>query len=738
MNFDLAPPPKTIGAITAVPIDIDHIDASLHFDAATSSGTGDATLTFTLGSAAGSPIFDLRQPVTALELDGVPVDPALFAHHDFSPVPNPLGKLRVLEMPLAAGSTHILHVTYTIGTPLDTQFSFTPAWSAGPRLIFRFHFSDLNAGRYLEQWIPANLIFDQFSLDLDLQIVNTAIPHTLLTNGAASPMGANHWSVAFPERYTAVSHFLELRPTDTLASHMTSVMLPVSGKSVSIELWKLAASAAIDLAVTSAKIASWLVENETDYGPYLHSRFVAMINTGGMEYEGATTCENDDIKLRHETFHSWFSRGVKPALQNDGWIDEGWAVYHDGGASSAVPFDFAAAPVELSPRNDPWIRTTPLAAYDAGELLFAGIAALASPADLRSWMADLYRDYRDRPATTGDLEALLLARSGDTDVVRAFDRFVYGFGDAAKAPSLWLRDEAGDPGDDDSSSLSTFWHSPDLWIRHKPDGVPVHQPPAPGQDNYFHARIRNHATGGPARHFAITFTAKSFAGLEFVYPSDFLPAIAAAVGFDLAPGASRIVSARWAAALVPPEKTKICLLAAAMTPGDFPVAGRHVWEHNNLAQKNIVIGSAGSGEFYAFMFVTRGGFGDLIDRAFLSLRASPDVRAALLVPAKDRRPRRFTGPELKYPSIPGTSWSSRDDASIAARLFENAEEIALPPEKHGPGLPLPLAANMQRVLALKIWVPDDARPGDCIEAHLVKRTARGAVTGGIAVRIDVT
>jgi hypothetical protein len=36
------------------------------------------------------------------------------------------------------------------------------AWSAGPRLAFNFGFTDLGAGRYLESWVPANLIFDQF------------------------------------------------------------------------------------------------------------------------------------------------------------------------------------------------------------------------------------------------------------------------------------------------------------------------------------------------------------------------------------------------------------------------------------------------------------------------------------------------------------------------------------------------------------------------------------------------
>ena len=59
-------------------------------------------------------------------------------------------------------------------------------WSAGPRLAFNFGFTDLGAGRYLESWVPANLIFDQFPLTLDLRVVGTAIPHTPITNGAVT------------------------------------------------------------------------------------------------------------------------------------------------------------------------------------------------------------------------------------------------------------------------------------------------------------------------------------------------------------------------------------------------------------------------------------------------------------------------------------------------------------------------------------------------------------------------
>ena len=55
-NFDLAPPPKTIDGLAAVPIDIQTIGAALVFDGATSAATGDATITYTVGATAGNPL----------------------------------------------------------------------------------------------------------------------------------------------------------------------------------------------------------------------------------------------------------------------------------------------------------------------------------------------------------------------------------------------------------------------------------------------------------------------------------------------------------------------------------------------------------------------------------------------------------------------------------------------------------------------------------------------------------
>ncbi|MEQ7735786.1 hypothetical protein, partial [Escherichia coli] len=82
-NFDLAPPPTTVDGLLAAPIDIQHVEARLVFDAASSSGTGQATVYFTTGDHEGNPVFDLRQQVTSASLDGLPIPVSQLAHHDF-------------------------------------------------------------------------------------------------------------------------------------------------------------------------------------------------------------------------------------------------------------------------------------------------------------------------------------------------------------------------------------------------------------------------------------------------------------------------------------------------------------------------------------------------------------------------------------------------------------------------------------------------------------------------------
>src|SRR5262249_31835820 len=193
-----------------------------------------------------------------------------------------------------------------------------------------------------------------------------------------------------------------------------------------IEAFKLASSP-VNLATVLSDLSAWLAENEVSAGPYPHgNRFVAFIIQGGMEYEGGCTAGQGSV--RHEAFHSWWGRGVKPASQADGWWDEAWNVYHDAGGTGTLPFDFNEGPVTLSPRNG-YSRVTPSAAYTSGERFFEGVAALTSPASLTGWMGEFYHAHLVRPTTTLDLETHLVARSGQPELVDAFHRWIYWISD---------------------------------------------------------------------------------------------------------------------------------------------------------------------------------------------------------------------------------------------------------------------------------------------------------------------
>jgi hypothetical protein len=749
-NFDLAPPPKTVDGLKAVPIDVQQVAASLTFDGATSSGSGDATVDFVTGPISGNAIFDLRQTVSAAWLDGAPLLPTKVAHHDFGG--GPQAELRIAEQVLAAGSAHTLRLEYSLGTPqASSAGSYQPAmtWSSGPRLAFNFGFTDLGAGRYLEAWIPANLIFDQFVLDLELQVLNTSIAHTVITNGTVTSLGTNHWSVHFPARFTALSPLLEVRATDTLASMTGVATLPTSGN-VTIEAWKLASSA-VDLNAQITNLKSWLASDESGSGPYLHgNRFVAFVNAGGMEYEGGTTSTPGSLK--HETFHSWFGRGVKPASQADAWWDEAWDVYNDLGATGMLPFDFTDPAVELSSRN-PWVRVTPVGAYSSGERFFEGVASLVGVANLKSHLRAFYNEHRPRPATTADLETLLVRRSGEQKLVDAFHRFVYGFPDPSPPPDLWLRDDPADPGSD--FWAGRFWDSPDLWIRNADDGGTTHQPVEHGQDNWFYARVRNRSMSSSAKHFVLAFNVKPFLGTQFVYPGDFLPCISAVAGFDLGPGESRIVKARWPAALVPPAGTHACWLAVVLTRGDNPTVGVHVWEDNNLAQKNLAVVDAVPDSWMLLPFVVNR-FVTRVHRPMLELVRPPGaekIAVSLLhrsgapfvgVAAPLRRPAVGLRPLLAPADARHDGWldcggglEADADAptSWTARQFEDAAEVPFEPGLRA-RIPLTVTPAGQLVFGMRIHVPRDAKPGTAYAFDLLQRD-NGRVAGGFAVHVRV-
>jgi hypothetical protein len=758
-NFQLAPPAKTVDGLLAVPIDIESVDAVFTFDGAAQTAAADATITYTVGPTAGNPIFDLRQNITAAWVDGATFPVALLAHHDFGA--GTFTNLRVMQAAQAAGSVHTLRVQYNLALP-DAQLggSYLPAldWLAGPKLRFAFGLSDLNKARYAEAWLPANLIFDQYSIDLEIHIVNTMAAHSLITNGAVTAIGMNHWSIAFPGRFTAVSPLLEIHASDAVSMQAGMTVLPVSGTSVTIEAWKPVTSA-VNLPAEINNIKTLLAANENAYGAYAHgNRFVVFFNgSGGMEYEGGTTTSTG--ALLHETFHSWFARGIKPASQADGWWDEGFTSFHDDGANDATAFDFTDPPTLLCSR-DPWQRNTPGNSYVDGNRFWRGIASMIGVATLNNLMRELYAAHRGNPVSTQMIEEFLLSRSGNDNIVDAFHRFVYGLADPAQLPDLWLRDAPGDPGAD--AWGGTFWDSPDLWIRNNDDGSTVHQAPEFGQDNWFHARVRNKAGAGSAQHFVVTFHSRGFAGTQFVYPDDFLPCVAAQAEFDLAAAGTRIVKARWPRALIPPKDTHTCLLASIITRSDHPIAGRHVWEHNNLAQKNLIVVDLQANEMFIVLPIVVRNWQLELDARFELEVWKPEAANAVSVSLIHRskaffnsakeKVRRFKpgpaaagrvpksvrlecGAELSSSAAGRNRRLSSANPELLLRSYADAWEVDFEHRERA-SLAVDLPAFTQCVVGLKLQVAERYTATKPTRIHFVQRNVvTRQIVGGVAVQL---
>lgn len=750
-NFHLAPPAKTVDGLLAVPIDIESIAAVFTFDGATRTATADATITYTVGPTTGNPIFDLRQVVGRAWLDGAAFPPARLAHHLFGG--EPFTDLRVIEAVQAAGSVHTLRVQYALGMPdAELKPGYWPVlkWDPGPRLRFVFGLSDLSKARYAEAWLPANLIFDQFAIGLEIRLLNTPEAHAVITNGSVTDLGPNHWQLAFPPRSSAVSPLVEVRAADTLVRQTDTVLLPVSGAVVAVEAWKPADSGE-DLAVQIGAIKTLLADNETGYGAYLHGgRFVAFFNGGGMEYEGGTT--TSALALAHETFHSWFARGIKPASQADGWWDEGFTKFHDHGADDAVPFDFTAPPVVLCSR-DPWQRATPHNSYDDGSAFWKGMAALLGVAELNALMAALYGRHKGNPVTTEMIEEFLLCRTGRPRVVDAFHRFVYGLPDPAPAPDLYLR--ADDP-------AGAFWDSPDLWVRNAEDDLPAHQSPAYGRDNWFYARVRNRPGAGPAAHFVVTFHAPGFAGTEFGFPADFLPCVAARAEFDLAAGDTRVVKARWPRALVPPAGSHTGVLASVLARGDPPAAGTDVGGQNNLAQKNRTVVDLTPASFLILPVVIANWRPEADGRFDLEVRRPPKsaVGVSLIHPErKFFRPARAAAPFRPARPDPGPApraarldcgdhapgrpggdpsrFLTSDTPAAVARRFPRGWEVAFADGVRAE-MAVVVPPHTQTVVGLRVAIPAEWEKAGLVTVHLVQRhAATGRIVGGVAVQVNV-
>ncbi len=381
-----------------------------------------------LGEAPGRPLFDLRQEVDEVFLDEVRLPVEAVRHRATGAGED--ARMRAVDVECEARSRHLLRLRYRLSRPAATGAEPLDWAPAGDGVRFDLWMSDLEPGRYLEMWLPANLCHDHFSLELDVEVAGTGRPHLLLANGEVEELGAGRsWAVRYPASYTSLSPMLVVAPADQVATARSEARCGARTLEVTVAALP---EAAADVGAAAADTCAWLSYFGSRYGDWAHGDSFLAVLWGpgrGMEYDGATTAS--EAALEHEIFHSWFGRGVKPAGARDGWMDEAMATWATA-SSRATEARFASAelgldetPLELRPWH-PWARHTPREAYAGGARLLAGVAYQAGGAGhLRAALADWHRRFAGRAATSDDLCRHLSTWCG-TDLRPWWDRYVEG------------------------------------------------------------------------------------------------------------------------------------------------------------------------------------------------------------------------------------------------------------------------------------------------------------------------
>jgi hypothetical protein len=413
-----------------VPIDIERLAASVRFDVGSRVAEVSARLEFRIDGPPGCPVFDLRQPIGTASLDGSALPADALAYCDVGAGED--ARVRVVDVTCSDAGPHLLELRYGLGTPEATGGP-TIAWSPGG-VSWDLLMSDLEPGRYLEMWFPANLCHDALRIELDVEVVGTDRPHVLLANGALKEHRKGlHWSLEYPRHYASLSPLLVLAPADEV--EVRRARAAAGGRQLGLTVAALAGSGT-DLDAVMADTSAWLAYFSARYGRFPGDEYLAVLwgEARGMEYDGAATTSAP--ALEHEVFHSWFGRGVKPACASDGWIDEAMASWATAsrraatGRFQAEPLGLDEEPCVLFPAH-PWSRRTPREAYTVGSRLLSGVAHMAGgAAQLRSALAAWYGAHGGGAASTQDLARHLGGWCGQ-DLTPWWHRYVYGADGAA-------------------------------------------------------------------------------------------------------------------------------------------------------------------------------------------------------------------------------------------------------------------------------------------------------------------
>lgn len=352
----------------------------------------------------GFPIFDLVQDPSEVILDGNIIQTETIADPDNS------STFRIMKEKIYPGK-HELKVKHALST--NVIYSDSGIGSG-------FWMSDLTDRKYLEQYLPTNLEFDQYQMRSIVKVKNSeGIPHTIKTNGAISKIAENHFEIIYPDFYTTSSIFFHLFPEKTAINNVQFYYPSIDGRMIPVDIYT---GYNADEFVRDTKRI--LEELETDYGPFPHNQVIIYGNnlSGGMEYSGATSTS---LKaLGHELFHSYHARGLMPANGNSGWMDEAIARWRDNNYPLLEKLSYEST--QLAGRS-PWTRKTDRMAYTEGSafLSWIGYRMNEKGLSMKTFLRDYFQKFKYTSVTT-ELFNQEMSEASGLNLTPDFMKYIYG------------------------------------------------------------------------------------------------------------------------------------------------------------------------------------------------------------------------------------------------------------------------------------------------------------------------
>lgn len=386
----------------AVFVDFKRVDSSIVFDLNNEKTTATTTIEFE-SFETGRPIFDLVPNIdhAIINSESVSVD----SIQD----PDRVTEYKVLNKTVEPG-VHTLIIKNKISKNIKYSSNYV---SSG------FWMSDLSDRTYIERYIPSNIEFDQYQLNLEVEVKggNKTAQHEIYTNAKQSSTG-NKFYLTFPNYFTASSFYFHMTKKDRLPSERFE-FTSITGRVFPVVIYS---KSSWSLSGKKAKTIKILKELESKLGPWSHPDLTIYIaGQGGMEYSGATITSSS--ALGHELTHSYFARGVMPVDGNSGWMDEAIASWRDSGYKQVKKPGFSSTSMSA---HSQYKRSTDRKAYKQGANFMEYLNyELRSIGGLITFLKDMHKKYTHTSITTKVFKKELEIFAG-RDFTKEFNQYIFG------------------------------------------------------------------------------------------------------------------------------------------------------------------------------------------------------------------------------------------------------------------------------------------------------------------------